>query len=41
MVWNWGGVGLFGAGNETARSGNEDEVKREGLGRVWRGIERV
>ena len=41
MVWNWGGAGLLGDGNEAARSGSENEAKRRGIGRVWQGIQRV
>ena len=41
MVRKWGGIGLLGAGNGTARSGDNDEVKRNGIGRVWRGVEKV
>ena len=37
------GVGycLLDDGNETARSGIEEEMKRKRIGRVWQGIERV
>ena len=35
------GFGLMGDGNETAKSGSEDEVNRERIDRVWRGIEGV
>ena len=34
MVWNWGGIGLLGDGNETARRGSENEAKRKGIGWV-------
>ena len=36
-----GGFGLLGDGNDTAKNGSEDEVKRKGIGRVWHGIERA
>ena len=36
MVWNWGGIGLLGVGNGTARCRSEDEVERKGIGRVGR-----
>ena len=35
------GCGLLGNGIETARSGSNDEAKRNGIGRVSQGIERV
>ena len=35
------GIGLLGGLGKTARNRNDIEVKRKGIGKVWRGIERV
>ena len=41
MVWNWGGIGLLSNGSESAMKEEEIGMKREGIGRIWQGIEGV
>ena len=39
MVWNGVGFGLLWDGNKAARNGNDMELERKGIGRVWQEIE--